>query len=169
MTNLGSYFYAVDYYKESLELNPNNFDEINEKYTQLVILMINDMNKTKDFSEINLVVDYLKEIISLKPRHQDKLQNIINQIDERLQNYQHAIAIADLKKYINDRRLSQNKIVNEDITLGMTIHEVELILGYPESIEFDEKNGINYQLWLYDNKEKFSQYFFENAILLSIN
>ena len=99
---------------------------------------------------------------------ENKLQNLINQIDERLQNYQHAIIIQDLKKYVAERKSSKNKIINKNITLGMTIHEIEIILGHPKSIEFEEKNNINYQLWFYDIKGQPTQYFFENAILLNI-
>ena len=52
LKNLNNYFYAIDYYQEALELDPSLFTEVNNKYTELVISIIKDINDTSHPNEL---------------------------------------------------------------------------------------------------------------------
>ena len=48
----------------------------------------------------------------------------------------------------------------------MTIHEIELILGKPNSVDLENE----YELWVYqESNREFRTYFFKNYILVKID
>ena len=171
LKDLNNYFYAIDYYQEALELDPSLFSTINNKYTELVINMINDINDTNSANELKLVSEYLKMIINLKPQYSEELDKFIVQIDNKLRNYNYSFTKAGLKEFIkNKREKKYTQKLNKDISIGMNIYQLELILGSPTSIS--EKNG--YELWVYESNElngslkSISNYFFRNSLLIEI-
>ena len=165
LKNMQNYLYAIDYYQQALDLDPYLFKEINDKYTNLVISIINDVNSTDNFDELKLVVEYLKIIIELKPQYYDFYYPFIIEIEEKFYFYNKAINKLQLKDYIKNKKLKEKNIVSKTIRLGMTIHEVEAILGAPTSITIEN----NYELWFYHDYGLNETYFFNNYILMKIN
>ncbi len=133
--------------------------------------MINDINDTNSANELKLVSEYLKMIINLKPQYSEELDKFIVQIDNKLRNYNYSFTKAGLKEFIkNKREKKYTQKLNKDISIGMNIYQLELILGSPTSIS--EKNG--YELWVYESNElngslkSISNYFFRNSLLIEI-
>ena len=166
LRNLDNYSYAIDYYQEALELDPSLFIDINDKYTELVIQILNDVNDTNHASELILIREYLYSIIDLKPRYADKLNDFIVQIDNQLSNYNHALIKSELKSYIAEKKTNKIKKVNLAINLGISPYELETILGEPDSIVIENE----YELWIYNqSNKKFKTYFFKDYLLVKIN
>ena len=166
LKDLNNYFYAIDYYQEALELDPSLFGQINNKYTELVINMINDVNDTNSADELKLVSEYLQMIINLKPQYSKDLRKFIDQINNKLKNHNYSLTKAGLEKYVRDKREKKyNQSLNKDITAGMSIYQVELILGTPNSITLENE----YELWIYESSDSIDTYFFKNYFLIKIN
>ena len=165
LNKINNYLYAIDYYQQALDLDPSLFKEINDRYSNLVISIINDINSTNTFDELKLVKEYLKIIIDLKPKYYNSYYPFIVQIEEKLRNYNQTINIMNLKDYVQNKKLKEQTILSQSIKLGMTIHEVEAILGVPSNIGQDN----DYQLWFYKSNRFNSTYFFKDYILMKIN
>ena len=95
---------------------------------------------------------------------EDALNDLMNLIDSKLNEYNHAITKINLGPYIQKKKIYKDIKINKKITLGMSIHEVEIILGKPSSIHKDLK----YELWVYNQDKNNITYFFENYILIKI-
>ena len=160
-----NYLYAIDYYQQALELNPELFKDINEKYNELVNIIIARINKTKNFEELYIVKDYLRYIISIKPIYSEYYQSIINDIDRRLNDYNFVINNFKLRNYIQDKKNQDQKKLAQNINLGMTINEIETILGTPKI----KKNEDDYELWIYNIENHSKTFFFKDYILIKIN
>ena len=160
-----NYLYAIDYYKQAIELNPELITKINDKFNELIILIMNDINKTKNYNELHLVKDYLNYIIDLKPMYSKNYQLIIDEINDKVSLYKLAKNSIELSSYIQNKKNNDTLKNAVQITLGMSIHEIESILGHPKNI----KNQENYELWIYNINGKSTQYFFEDFILVKIN
>ena len=165
LAQINNYLYAIDYYQQALELDPSLFKEINDRYSNLVISIINQVNNTSSFDELNLVKEYLKIIIDLKPQYYNSYYPFIIQIEQKLKNYNKTINTLNLKNYVQNKKLKEPITLSKNIILGMTIHEVEAILGLPSSIEQDSE----YELWFYESDKFNTTYFFKDYILMKIN
>ena len=165
LAQINNYLYAIDYYQQALELDPSLFKEINDRYSNLVISIINQVNNTSSFDELNLVKEYLKIIIDLKPQYYNSYYPFIIQIEQKLKNYNKTINTLNLKNYVQNKKLKEHITLSQNIILGMTIHEVEAILGLPSSIEQDSE----YELWFYESDKFNTTYFFKDYILMKIN
>jgi len=148
-----NYLYAIDYYQQALDLDPSLFKEINNKYSNLVISIINDVNNINSFDELNLIKEYLKIIIDLKPQYYNSYYPFIIEIEKKLKNY------------VQEKKIKDKTRLIQDIKVGMTIHEVEAILGIPTSIEKENE----YELWIYQNNSLNTIYFFKDYILMKAN
>ena len=160
-----NYLYAIDYYQQALELNPELFKDINEKYNELVTLIIDRINKTENFEELYIVKDYLRYIISIKPIYSEYYESIINDIETRLNDYNFVVNNYKLQNYIKHKKNQDKKKLVKNINLGMTINEIETILGIPET----KKNEESYELWIYDMDNQVKTFFFKNYILIKID
>ena len=165
LRNLNNYSVAIDYYQQALELNPSLFIEINDIYTNMIIDILNDVNDTKDSDELFLIKEYLETIIQLKPRYSKNFQKYIVLIEEKLINYNNTLTKLNLKDYVSQKRKKIFKSLSNDIKVGMTYYEVELILGSPNSNIKEDSND----LWVYEISENFFKtYFFKDKILVKI-
>ena len=165
LRNLNNYSVAIDYYQQALELDPSLFISINDIYTQLIVTILNDINDTTDSNELILVKDYLKTIIKLKPKYSNTFMQYI-EIIKKLKNYNNTITKLNLKDYVEFKRKKATKLLNDEIKLGMSFYEIELILGTPNSILKEQ----DFDLWIYEISTKtFQTYFFKDNILVKIN
>ena len=160
-----NYLYAIDYYQQALDLDQNLFKKINEKYSELVLLIINDVNTTTSFDELKLVKEYLKIIVELKPKYYDSYYPFILEIEKKLNHYNEIINKVNLQDYVKNKKLKDKNILIQSIKIGMTIHDVEAILGSPKSINLDN----DFELWFYEFKDSNNTYFFKDYILIKIN
>ena len=166
LNNLNNYYGAIDYYKEALELDPRLFVQINDKYTELVINILNDINDTTNPNELKLVKDYLNIIIDLKPQSRDFFNKFIIEINQKLSNYESSITKFNLKEYVAQKKQTDSIVLSNQITIGMTMNEIELILGIPTSTVIEGE----YELWIYHlSNTEFSTYFFKDYILMKID
>tara|TARA_B100000674_G_scaffold264265_1_gene218163 strand:- start:2112 stop:3875 length:1764 start_codon:yes stop_codon:yes gene_type:complete len=166
LKNLNNYSLAIDYFQQALELDPSLFIEINDIYTKLIIGILEEVNETQNYNDLILVKDYLDIIIQLKPKYSDKLTKFVDIIDENLKNYGNTLTKLNLKEYVKNKRKKAIDTLVNDIELGMSFYEIELILGAPHSIS--QKDG--YVLWIYEISNQFIKtYFFKNNILVKIN
>ena len=165
LKKINNYLYAIDYYQQALDLDPDLFKDINDKYSDLVISIINDVNNINSIDELKIVKEYLKIIIDLKPQYYNSYYPFIVEIDQRLNLYNQTLTKNELKNYIANKRNKEYSILMQNIKLGMNIHEIETILGSPQSIGTDN----NYQLWFYQKNGSNTTYFFDKNILIKIN
>ena len=122
-------------------------------------------NNINSFDELNLIKEYLKIIIDLKPQYYNSYYPFIIEIEKKLKNYNRTINIINLKNYVQKKRIKEQSRLSQDIKIGMTIHEVEAILGIPTSIEKES----DYELWIYQNNSLSTIYFFKDYILMKFN
>jgi tetratricopeptide (TPR) repeat protein len=166
LKDLNNYSESIDFYQQAFELDPSLFITINDKYTELVSYILNDINDTNNPNELKLVKEYLETIIRLKPKYSESLSKYIIQIDKMLKNYDITITKLNLKQYVEQRR---NKTLNsliKEIKLGMNFYEIEFILGEPDIIKKDKE----YDLWIYNiSNIDFKTYFFKDYILVKID
>ena len=132
----------------------------------MVIKIINDVNTIDSANELKLVSEYLAMIVKLKPQYANEFNKFINQINQKLKNYDYSITKVGLKKYVKEKREKKyNLLLNKELDIGMSIHEVELILGSPDSIVLEDE----YELWIYNPSGVPVTYFFKNYFLIKIN
>ena len=163
---LKNYSVAIDFYQQAMELDPTLFSKINDIYSELVINILNEVNKTKNYSELILVKDYLEIIIQLKPKYAKELNKFIDTIENSLQNYNKTLTKLNLREYVKQKRMKAIKSLVNEIKIGMSFYEIELILGSPNFISKENE----YDLWLYESSGKsFKTYFFKDNILVKIN
>jgi len=162
---LNDYINAINYYQEALDLDPTLFKEINTKYTELVIAIIKDVNDTKNVDDLKLVNEYLKIIIGLKPKYKELFNTYIFQIEEKISLYDKTITQINLKEYIRKRRAQSFISTDKKVSLGMSVHQLEMILGPPTSISKEN----NFELWFYQNNDLKSTYFFKDFFLIKID
>ena len=87
-------------------------------------------------------------------------------IENKLKNYNSTLTKLNLKEYVELKRKRVIESLSNEIKVGMSFYEVELILGQPNSIVED----LDYDLWIYEKSEKtFKTYFFKDNILVKIN
>ena len=87
-------------------------------------------------------------------------------IEKKLKNYNNTITKLNLKDYVEFKRKKATKLLNDEIKLGMSFYEIELILGTPNSILKEQ----DFDLWIYEISTKtFQTYFFKDNILVKIN
>ena len=166
LKDLNNYSEAIDFYQQALELDPSLFIKINDKYTELIRYILNDINDTNDANELKLVKEYLEAIIGLKPKYSDSLSKYILEIDQKLKNYDSTIIKLNLKEYVEERRNKTIQSLVNKIKLGMNFYEIEFILGDPDSIVKDK----GYDLWIYNTSSTdFKTYFFKDYILVKID
>ena len=166
LNDLNNYSVAIDFYQQALELDPSLFIEINDIYTELIIKILNDINDTDNVNELILVKDYLETIIELKPKYKNTFNKFIMTIENKLKNYNSTLTKLNLKEYVELKRKRVIESLSNEIKVGMSFYEVELILGQPNSIVED----LDYDLWIYEKSEKtFKTYFFKDNILVKIN
>ena len=166
LNDLNNYSVAIDFYQQALELDPSLFIEINDIYTELIIKILNDINDTDNVNELILVKDYLETIIKLKPKYKNTFNKFIMTIENKLKNYNSTLTKLNLKEYVELKRKRVIESLSNEIKVGMSFYEVELILGQPNSIVED----LDYDLWIYEKSEKtFKTYFFKDNILVKIN
>ena len=166
LKSLNNYSEAIDFYQQALELDPSLFMKINDKYTELIRYILNDINDTTDPNELKLVKEYLETIISLKPKYSDNLYKYVVEIDKKLKNYNNVISRLSLKEYVEERRNKKIKSLINNIKLGMSFYEIESILGEPNSVVQDD----GYDLWIYNiSNTDFRTYFFKDYILVKID
>jgi len=166
LKDLNNYSEAIDFYQQALELDPSLFIKINDKYTELIRYILNDINDTNDANELKLVKEYLEAIIGLKPKYSDSLSKYILEIDQKLKNYDSTIIKLNLKEYVEERRNKTIQSLVNKIKLGMNFYEIEFILGEPDSIVKDK----GYDLWIYNTSSTdFKTYFFKDYILVKID
>ena len=169
LNDLNNYSVAIDFYQQALELDPSLFIEINDIYTELIIKILNDINDTNNVNELILVKDYLETIIELKPKYKNTFNKFIMTIENKLKNYTSTLTKLNLKEYVELKRKRVIESLSNEIKVGMSFYEVELILGQPNSIVED----LDYDLWIYEKSEKsektFKTYFFKDNILVKIN
>ena len=117
-------------------------------------------------NELILVKDYLETIIKLKPKYSNTFMQYIEIIEKKLKNYNNTITKLNLKDYVQFKRKKAIKLLNDEIKLGMSFYEIELILGTPNSIVKEQ----DFDLWIYEISTKiFQTYFFKDNILVKIN
>ena len=162
---LDDYINAINYYQEALDLDPTLFKKINTKYTELVIAIINDVNDTKNVDDLKLVNEYLKIIIGLKPKYKELFNTYIFQIEEKISLYDKTMTQINLKEYIRKRRSQSIISMDKKVNFGMSIHELEMILGPPTSISKEN----NFELWFYQNNNLKNTYFFKDFLLIKID
>ena len=92
-------------------------------------------------------------------------QLIIDEINDKVNLYKLAKNSIELSSYIQNKKNNDTLKNVAEVTLGMSIHEIESILGLPKII----KNEEIYELWIYNINGKDIQYFFEDFILVKIN
>ena len=166
LNNFNNYSLAISFYQEALELDPSLFMDINDKYTELVINILSDISNANNLNDLKLVKEYLGMIIKLKPQYSDFFKKFIIQIDERFKKYDSDITKLNLKKYVQEKRSKKIGQLSKEIKLGMTIHDIELILGKPNSVDLENE----YELWVYHKSNReFRTYFFKNYILVKID
>ncbi len=166
LKSLNNYSEAIDFYQQALELDPSLFMQINDKYTELIRYILDDINDTTDPNELKLVKEYLETIISLKPQYSESLYQYVIEIDKKLKNYNNNISKLNLKEYVAERRSKKTQPLINNVKLGMSFYEIESILGEPNSVVQD--NG--YDLWIYNTSNTdFRTYFFKDYILVKID
>ena len=132
----------------------------------MVTKILNDINDTDNVNELILVKDYLETIIELKPKYKNTFNKFVMTIENKLKNYNSTLTKLNLKEYVELKRKRVIESLSNEIKVGMSFYEVELILGQPNSIVED----LDYDLWIYEKSEKtFKTYFFKDNILVKIN
>jgi len=164
----GNYVSALEQFNIALELDPSLREIFIVKTNKIVEGLLRDVNQVTDSSGIQLALVSLKYIIELKPERLDEFQPLIDELTLKLDKKEH-IELTDRIHHLLQKRKQKfsNTQPIQKIELGNTYYEVEQIIGYPDSIDENNKYGHHYELWTYTNAP-FSRLYFEDHLLVKV-
>ncbi len=145
----GFYSKALEQYDRAMDLDPSLGLELNQLRYQVAAALIKEANETEDLYTMQLAIQSLEKAAELMGGLNPSSAQVLLELRDRLAIYD----AGKLQKHIDRRMAEAREKLNREqknVLIGMTIPEVQELLGEPtEIVQKSKGDGINYQLWLY--------------------
>ena len=160
---------AMGKYAEALEMNANLIYEVKALQYKAGIQMAKLASEADEFEEIQLAIYSLEFARELSGGIGDRNERLLLDLREKLQTYGDYKSRKIIDKKMEYGRLDLIHARSEKLKIGLTLPEVESLLGDPhEKVLGDNGQNPEKQLWIYFTKEKSLHLSFDKFELFKI-
>lgn len=165
----GFYSKALEEYGRALDLAPELAPEINQLNTAVAAALIRQANDVSDLQSIQLAVQSLEMARELMGGLSMTNQAVLEQLQAKLELYNQGQIQRRIKQRMDEARERLHRQM-QNVTVGMTIPDVQNLLGEPHRIQYKyDADKTDYQLWLYYLEDGQLELSFEDFILFKID
>jgi len=165
----GFYPMALRKLSEALKLAPSLKEDIRRVELEVVVGMLEDVNKTSDEGSLRLALHSLYQVREILGKSDSSMDGIIDQLESQLSLLDEIRLKQGMDNVMNEGREEIARRHAPKVELGMLVAEIQAILGDPHEVveHIDQKR--KYQMWIYyqSNKHKKLLYF-EDYVLYKV-
>ena len=160
---------AMEKYAEALELNNDLIYEIRSLQYKAGIQMAKLADEADEFEEIQLAIHSLETARDLAGGIGSKNEKLLVELKEKLENLDEYKTRILIDQKMNQGRLELMRARSDRLEIGLTVPEVEDLLGPPhEKILGNNGKDHDQQLWIYFMGQRSLQLSFHNFQLFKI-
>tara|TARA_S200000501_G_scaffold67635_3_gene59185 strand:+ start:940 stop:2790 length:1851 start_codon:yes stop_codon:yes gene_type:complete len=160
---------AMGKYAEALKINGELLYMVKALQYNAGIQMVNLANEADEFDEIFLAIESLKYAKELSGEIGSKNEILLIELEKKLENYDEFKIKLRVEERMNVARKKQTLARSERLELGMSISQIEDLMGKPHEKLVNANYGkINNQLWIYFVSKKTLQLSFQDFLLFKI-
>lgn len=152
----GFYKKALRFFAQSLAQDPELGLEIGVLQHQVAVGLVEQANQIINPEAIRLAIESLEMAKQLSPEFKESDRRVLHQLKEKLEEMENASQQSLILSEMDETRKEIEKQRTPRAQVGMTIPEVQAILGEPSEIVHQSNKEEDRQLWLYqmiDDKE----------------
>jgi len=165
--SIGNLSEALKNYKEALQTDSSLEPLIILEYKKLANAFIKDAYHASLNNDLYLAINSLKSVIEINPRIENELYSYIIKLEDKLKNQIDIGNKQYLKDYIQQKKYPNNNLIKE-ISIGMSVDEIENIKGKPKYIDKNINANIQFEMWSFPEDSSLSRLYFKNNILIKI-
>ncbi len=146
----GFFMNALDLFEKSLLQDQEMNIEVELLRYEIATMLVNQANQAEDIAAIQLVIKSLEDAQNITGNLGEDNENTLKALKEKVIRFEEISIQKDIDKRMADEREKREERLRPTIQIGMTIPQVQEILGEPtEIIHKTNKKGEDMQLWLY--------------------
>ena len=144
--------------------------QVNTLRYQVATHLVEMANQIDDHSELRSAIQLLVEASELSGGLGKKNEKILSELKEKFNLDQQREITGNINKRMGAARVKEKeKISKQKLTVGMTIPDIQHILGNPKNIiEQSDPKGSDIQLWIYSQEDGVLYLSFKDHILFKI-
>tara|TARA_B100001179_G_scaffold37_1_gene20 strand:- start:561 stop:2408 length:1848 start_codon:yes stop_codon:yes gene_type:complete len=146
----GFFMNALDLFEKSLLQDQEMNIEVELLRYEIATMLVNQANQAEDIAAIQLVIKSLEDAKNITGNLGEDNENTLKALKEKVIRLEEISIQKDIDRRMADEREKREVRLRPTIQIGMTIPQVQEILGEPmEIIHKTNKKGEDMQLWLY--------------------
>ena len=165
--SIGNLTEALKNYKEALLRDSSIEPLIILEYKKLADAFIKDAYHASLNNDLHLAINSLKSVIEINPSMENELYNYVIKLEYKLKKQIENESNPYVENYIQQKKDQNNSIIKE-ISIGMSITDIEKIKGKPKYIDKTIKSNIHFEMWSFPKDSSLSRLYFKNNILIKI-
>ena len=165
--SIGNLSEALKNYKEALQTDSSLEPLIILEYKKLANAFIKDAYHASLNNDLYLAINSLKSVVEINPRIENELYSYIIKLEDKLKNQIDIGSNQYMKDYIQQKKEPNNNLIKE-ISIGMSVDEIETIKGKPKYIDKNINANIQFEMWSFPEDSSISRLYFKNNILIKI-
>ena len=148
----GFYMKALDLFEKALLQDQDLKIQVELLRYEIATMLVNQANQVKDIDAIQLVLQSLEDAQKLTGSLGEKNETLLKELKEKIVQAEEIRTQADIDRRMEIEREKREKRLRPTLQIGMTIPQVQEIVGEPtEIIHKTNKKGEDMQLWLYNS------------------
>lgn len=146
----GFYFKAINYFDQAVKQDPELEAEVNLLRYQTAIKLVEEANSVDDRSAIQLAIHSLETARELTGGLGQQSEDVLKELKKRITQLDEQRAQQKINARMDDLRRLRAERSRAQLAIGMTIPQVQDILGQPrEVVHKPARHGKDAQLWIY--------------------
>ncbi len=163
----GAFTSALREYSLAIASDTSRRVEIEGYQVRIAEDLLREAEVASSRDAIALALESLRLSQSLDPRRKAELDQMIADLEDRLDRLAQAEIRQSIEAQMQQSREAREVVAPSEPRFGLTISQLEDILGPPDRVtQTTDSLGDNYQLWEYRGGEFPGLYYFENYILI---
>ena len=146
----GFFMNALDFFEKALLQVQDLNIEVELLRYEIATMLVNQANQAEDIAAIQLVIKSLEDAQNITGNLGEDNENTLKALKEKVIRLEEISIQKDIDRRMADEREKREERLRPTLQIGMTIPQVQEILGEPmEIIHKTNKKGEDMQLWLY--------------------
>ena len=146
----GFFMNALDFFEKALLQVQDLNIEVELLRYEIATMLVNQANQAEDIAAIQLVIKSLEDAQNITGNLGEDNENTLKALKEKVIRLEEISIQKDIDRRMADEREKREVRLRPTLQIGMTIPQVQEILGEPmEIIHKTNKKGEDMQLWLY--------------------
>ncbi len=165
----GWYSKALELFEQAQELDPDLTLELNQLRYNVAAALIREANAIDDPAALQLAAQSLEKARELMGGLNESSMAVLEELQARLATYDEGQIQGLIDQRMETAREELQRI-QLTIEVGMTVPQIQDLLGMPHDFTERQENGSNYQLWIYQLKNgETLELSFQDYILFKID